>query len=107
MTGVLTNLNAIWAHARGVIPAVAAQMLTVRNSSAPASERLAAGISLMVKTALPLVFACVVSPEMIQFRFALDRSWAETCSAHLNLLANVSSVNPELDKQFDQDCRDL
>ena len=105
MTGVLTNLSAVWAHARGIIPAVTAQILTVRNSLAPASERLAVGSSLMVKTALLLVFAYVVSLEMIQFRLALDGSQAETCSARLNFLANASPVNPELDKQFDKDCR--
>jgi len=100
MTGALANLSAVWAHARGIIPTVAAQILTVRNSSVPASERLAAGISLLVKAALLLVFAYVVSLEMIQFRLATDRARAETCSARQKVLLETQTLGPN--EQWDR-----
>ena len=49
MSGALSNLSAVLAHARGIIPAVASQILTVRNGAATSSERLTAFLSLLAR----------------------------------------------------------
>jgi hypothetical protein len=111
MTGVMTNLSAVWAHARGIIPAVAAQILTVRNSSVPASERLAAAISLATKAVLLVVFAYVVSLELSQLKSGAARAHADACNARLQFLAggqrmsgNQTPAYMALHKQYDEEC---
>lgn len=63
MSGVLNNLNAVLAYARGVIPAIANQIVTLRDSSASASARITAGLSLTVKVALISVLGYAVWQE--------------------------------------------
>jgi hypothetical protein len=66
MSGVLNNFNAVLAHVRGVIPAIAQQIVTLRDSSASASARITAGLSLTVKIALILVLGYAVWQEWRQ-----------------------------------------
>jgi hypothetical protein len=66
MSGVLNNMNAVMAHVRGVIPAIAKQIVTLRDSSASASTRITAGLSLTVKAALILVLGYAVWQEWNQ-----------------------------------------
>jgi hypothetical protein len=66
MSGVLNNFNAVLAHVRGVIPAIAQQIVTLRDSSASTSARITAGLSLTVKAALILILGYAVWQEWRQ-----------------------------------------
>jgi hypothetical protein len=83
MSGVLNNMNAVLAHARGVIPAIANQIVTLRDSSASASARITAGLSLTVKAALVVLFGYVVLLEFSQLRSATERAEADALRAHV------------------------
>jgi hypothetical protein len=99
MSGVLNNLNAVLAHARGVIPAIANQIVTLRDSSASASERITAALSLAVKAAIISVFGFAVWQEWRQHILyapdisaaQLDRGRAEACSARVKAFLDSAS----------------
>jgi hypothetical protein len=113
MSGALSNFNAVMAYARGIIPAVASQIMTVRDRSATASVRLAAFLSLLVKAALLAIFGYVVSLEFTQLRLSIDRARADACIARSQNLVNtmpnvnVREIDPaweKANKQFMEDC---
>ena len=81
VSGVMGNFSAIWAHARNIIPTMAAQIMTVFSTSASASARAASLLAVMVKAAFVLVFAYVVALEFSQLRAATDRARVEACQA--------------------------
>ena len=121
VSGVMGNFSAIWAHARNIIPTMAAQIMTVFNTSAATPARIAALLSVMVKAAFVCVFAYVVSLEFSQLKSSTDSARAAACNARMTQLVNslphgaLSSQDPEMvkvreryyqhQKQLKQDCQ--
>lgn len=66
MSGVMSNLTAVLAYVRGFIPAIASQILTVRDRSATASARLTAFLALVVKAGLIFVLGYAIFQEWNQ-----------------------------------------
>jgi hypothetical protein len=108
MSGVLNNMNAVMAHLRGVIPAIANQIVTLRDSSASASARITAGLSLTVKAALVVLFGYVVLLEFSQLRSSTEiarqqvgKATAESQAArHVPCLLEGTTACDELDKNI-------
>jgi hypothetical protein len=113
MSGVLANLNALWAHAGGIIPTIATQFVTVFSRTATASARLAALLSLMVKAALLATIAYVVMIEFAQLKIGLERQKAESCSARMKAVTdnmtldgsgNISAESLEAAQKVTKEC---
>jgi hypothetical protein len=118
VSGAMGNFSAIWAHARNIIPTMAAQIVTVFNTSAGAAARISALLSVMVKAAFVCVFAYVVALEFSQLRSATDRAHAEACQARITQMVGARPLVDssqltesqrrhfeEQDRQWARDCQ--
>jgi len=86
MSGVTNNMTVVLAHVRGFIPAIASQILTVRDRSASASARLAAFLSLVVKAAFIFALGYAIAQEWNQHvisatQIAASQATSETAVA--------------------------
>jgi hypothetical protein len=64
MSGVLNNVGAVLAHARGVIPALQTEMAIAGNSAVPASRRFKGFTALALMAAVVALLAYGVSLEL-------------------------------------------
>jgi hypothetical protein len=99
MSGTLNNLSAVLSHVRGVIPAIARHIITVRDRSASASARLTAALSLTATAGLILVLGYAVLQEWKQHIVSateiataqVGKTRAEACTARAEAVLKAGS----------------
>ncbi len=109
LSGVLSNLTAVMAHARNFVPSLLADLAHILNRRLPPLLRLEAAFTLVAKCVVIAVLAYIVSLEFTQLKALSDKAKAEACIERQKNAINFSTMNELLSGQatrdLDKECR--
>lgn len=112
LTGVLSNLTAVIAHARNFVPSLVTDLARMLNRRVSPLARIEAALTLVAKCAVIAVLAYVVSIEFTQLKAMSDKAKAEACIERQKNAINFSTMSELMsgngpDRDLDKDCRNL
>ena len=92
-TGFISNVHSIVAMARELVPSFKSNLTDILDPDADAATRISGAISFGLKSAAIVILGYFVYPEVLQFRGAAYKAWAEACIARQQAEINYSTMS--------------
>lgn len=107
-TGFISNVHSIVAMARELVPSFKSNLTDILDPDADAATRISGAISFGLKSAAIVILGYFVYLEVLQFRGAAYKAWAEACIARQQAEINYSTMSELVNgagRNLDADCK--